>query len=247
MIQSIERASEILHLFEKQSSWGITQIAKQLQLNKSTAFGIVATLEQLKFLEKDSDTGRYHLGLALYRLGNLVDADLRRMILPELTELSNILEETVNFVRPEGADVVYLLKKESPYSMRICTKIGQRFPMYVTAVGKSILAFLPEAQRQQLLSQMNFKPYTEHTLLQPEQLERELMQIRAQGYALDLEEMEIGLICVAVPILDAKGFSVAALSCSGPKMRMTESRIAQCTELLLQSAARISEIMRYIR
>ena len=150
MIQSLERASSILHLFEHQKYWGISQISEQLGLNKSTTFGLVSTMEKLGLMEKDEASGKYCLGLELYRLGNLVDANLRQLILPELSNLVNCLEETINYVRPDGSDIVYLIKKESPHSMRICTTIGQRYPMYATGVGKAILAFLPKEQQEHI-------------------------------------------------------------------------------------------------
>lgn len=243
MIQSLERASAILHLFEQRQEWGITQIAEQMQLSKSTVFGLVSTLEHLGFLSKNPGSDRYCLGLELYRLGSLVDADIRRLVLPELTMLSELLEETINYVRPDGADVVYLVKKESPHSMRICTKNGQRYPMYATAVGKAILAFLPEAQRQSIVHAAQFHAYTRHTIMQTEQLEQALAQIREQGYALDREELEYGLVCAAVPIFDANALPIAALSCSGPKMRMTEKKIAQCVQQLRLSARKLRELL----
>lgn len=243
MIQSLQRADTILHLFEKQADWGITQIAEQMQLSKSTVFGLVSTLEHLGYLRKKPDTDRYCLGLELYRLGNLVDADLRDLVQPELTALSELMEETINYVRPDGTDVVYLVKKESPHSMRICTKIGQRYPMYATAVGKAILAFLPEERQTQIISAARFQAYTENTILSPEQLEKSLIQIRAQGYAVDREEMEYGLICVAVPIFNGSGMPIAALSCSGPKMRMTEEKIGQCVAHLRTSAQKLRSLV----
>lgn len=243
MIQSLERASTILHLFEQQPDWGITQIAEQMQLSKSTVFGLVSTLEHLGFLSKKQDTDRYCLGLELYRLGNLVDTDIRQMILPELTMLSNLLEETINYVRPDGSDVVYLLKKESPHSMRICTKIGQRYPMYATAVGKVILAFLPRERQETILRAVQFRAYTKHTIMRPEILEESLEQIRAQGFALDREELEYGLVCVAVPVFNNAGIPIAALSCSGPKMRMSEKKIAQCVQQLQLSARKLRDLV----
>ena len=243
MIQSLERASSILHLFEHQKYWGISQISEQLGLNKSTTFGLVSTMEKLGLMEKDEASGKYCLGLELYRLGNLVDANLRQLILPELSNLVNCLEETINYVRPDGSDIVYLIKKESPHSMRICTTIGQRYPMYATGVGKAILAFLPKEQQEHILSHLQFHPYTSNTILHANQLNQELEQIRNKGYALDREELEYGLICVAVPVFDSTGNPIAALSCSGPKMRMTEIKIETWIEELLRSAKCLRELI----
>lgn len=243
MIQSLERASDILHLFVRQKYWGVTQIAEQMQLSKSTVFGLVSSLEKLGFLEKNRDNDKYRLGLELYRLGNLVDGDLRQMIMPELSALVDSLEETINYVRPDGADVVYIVKKESPHSMRICTKSGQRLPMYSTAVGKAIMAYLPPEKQEELIAETTFKPYTSYTVSNAAQLRSALENVRSCGYALDCEELEYGLVCVAVPIFDAGRTPIAALSCSGPKMRMTEDKIRQCVERLQLGAEHLRELI----
>ena len=110
-------------------------------------------------------------------MGNLVNTSTRRLVLPELERLVDELEETVNFVRPDGCDVVYLIKKESSHSMRICTKTGQRLPMYCTAVGKAILANLPESDAAQIISAFRFSAYTENTVANAADLMVQLQQI----------------------------------------------------------------------
>lgn len=243
MIQSVSRAVEILRCFESRELLGITEIAEMSGLNKSTAFGIVATLASEGLLEQDSITGRYRLGLELFRLGSLVNTSTRRLVMPELERLVSELEETVNYVRPDGSDVLYLIKKESSHSMRICTKTGQRLPMYCTAVGKAILAHLPSAECESILGSFRFDSYTENTVPDANTLRCQLQQIRKNGYAVEREEFEYGLICVAVPVLDDRGYPVAAISCSGPKARMTEEKIAQSRAALLSCAKHLASIM----
>lgn len=243
MIQSVNRAVEILRCFESKELLGITEIAEKTGLNKSTAFGIVATLAAEGLLEQDDSTGRYRLGLELFRLGSLVNTSTRRLVMPELEKLAQSLEETVNYVRPEGGDVVYLIKKESSHSMRICTKTGQRLPMYCTAVGKAILAFLPEDRRSNILKGYQFTPYTENTVADEAALRCQLQSIVKSGYAVESEEFESGLVCVAVPVLNDSGYPVAAISCSGPKARMTEEKIRQCKTELTSCARYLTSIL----
>lgn len=243
MIQSVTRAVDILRCFENRELLGITEIAEMAGLNKSTAFGIVATLSAEGLLEQDTATGRYRLGLELFRLGNLVNTSTRRLVMPELERLVSELEETVNFVRPDGSDVVYLIKKESSHSMRICTKTGQRLPMYCTAVGKAILAHLPESDRDSILSSFQYGAYTENTVPNADALRCQLQEILKSGYAVEREEFEYGLICVAVPVLDERGYPLAAVSCSGPKARMTEEKIAQARAALLSCAKHLAIIL----
>lgn len=243
MIQSVKRAVDILRCFEAKELLGITEIAENTGLNKSTAFGIVATLTAEGLLEQDTSTGRYRLGLELFRLGNLVNTNIRRLVLPELEKLAQTLEETVNYVRPDGSDVVYLIKKESSHSMRICTKIGQRLPMYCTAVGKAILTYLPENERTAILKTYQFTPYTENTVPNEDSLRLQLQDIMKVGYAIEREEFESGLVCVAVPVLGRNGYPVAAISCSGPKARMTEDKIFQCKTELTACAKYLTSLL----
>lgn len=239
MIQSVERAVRILQCFEEQSQLGITQIAKKANLTKSTAFGLVSTLVETGLLEQDSATSQYRLGLELFRLGNRVDADGRQQIVSELAALCEALGETVNYMRPEGTDIVYLVKKETSQSMRICTTIGQRLPMYCTAGGKAIMACLPEAEREQILRSFHFSAFTDHTITTAAALRRELEAVRSDGCAYDREELELGLTCIAVPIKNSFGYPTAAVSCSGPTTRMTEEKLSQCQEALSACAARL--------
>lgn len=242
IIQSVKRAVDILRCFENHELLGIGQIAEMTGLNKSTAFGIVSTLTAEGLLEQDSATSRYRLGLELFRLGNLVNTGTRRLVTPELEKLSQTLEETVNYVRPEGCDVVYLIKKESSHSMRICTKIGQRLPMYCTAVGKAILACLPKEEQNQVIGCFQFIPYTKNTVPDAEVLRLQLHEALRNGYAVEREEFEYGLVCVAVPVVDSRGYPVAAISCSGPKARMTEEKILQCRDALASCARHLASL-----
>lgn len=243
MIQSVSRSVEILRCFESSEWLGVTEISARSGLNKSTAFGIVSTLAAEGLLEQDPVTNRYRLGLELFRLGNLVNTSTRRLVMPKLEQLAQLLEETVNYVRPEGTDVVYLIKKESPHSMRICTKTGQRLPMYCTAVGKAILAYLPKDLQDQILSTYVYTPFTKNTVSDEGTLRCQLQTILNQGYAVEYEEFESGLICVAVPVLDNNGSPVAAISCSGPKARMNEDKILQCKKELAACAKHLSGIL----
>ncbi|MEA4965307.1 MAG: IclR family transcriptional regulator [Oscillospiraceae bacterium] len=244
MIQSVERAVQILRCFEKKELLGVTEIAEMTKLNKSTAFGLIVSLAELGMLERDDACNRYRLGLELYRLGSLVNMDLRRLVMPELTELVEKLEETVNFVMPDGGSVVYLVKKESVQSMRICTKTGQRLPMYCSAVGKAILAFLPQDEQNRIIEGFQYVPYTNKTIVTEQGLRDDLAKVRQTGYALDREELEYGLICIAVPIYNGTGQAAASISCSGPMVRMTEEKISICREALAVHADRITKLMR---
>lgn len=237
-IQSVDRAIMVLRCFERGEKLGITEISRRLALHKSTTFGLVNTLAENKFLEQDPETGRYHLGIELFRISANVQISIREIGIPYVKRLMELTGETVNLVVRDDCYVVYIEKMESPHSMRICTRIGQRLPMHCTAVGKAMMAYLPPSELSSILDHSKMSAYTEQTIITRAALRAELTEIRENGYAIDNEELELGLVCVAVPILNGLGQPIAAISVSGPKQRMTEDHIeAIARELKAQSAS----------
>ncbi|MDO4572835.1 MAG: IclR family transcriptional regulator [Clostridia bacterium] len=243
-IQSVDRAIMVLRCFDRGEKLGITEISRRLGLHKSTAFGLVNTLAENKLLEQDPETGRYFLGIGLFRLSANVQIGIRELGAPFVKRLVEHTGETVNLVVRDESYVVYIEKLESPHSMRICTRIGQRLPMYCTAVGKAMLAWLPPEEAAAILDSARMTAYTENTITTRAALRTELQKIRDDGYAIDDEELELGLVCVAVPIRDAAGRPVAALSVSGPKQRMTSEHIEAIRKALTSEAAAMSRELR---
>lgn len=241
IIQSVERAISILKCFETQQELRITDISRRLGLHKSTAFGLVNTLEINGFLEQDENTGKYRLGRELFRLGAHVDVSLRTIVAPYLNNLVNSCQETVNLVVPSGGYILYVEKKESPHSMRICTQEGQLLPMYCTAAGKAMLAHMEEETVQRILDQTCFEYYTDHTVCSPEEIRKQLVQVRKQGYAIDREELEYGLVCIGAAIVDSAGQLTGAISVSGPASRMDERLCSQAADLLIQYTREIGQ------
>ena len=242
-VQSVDRAIQILRCFEDGKKLGLTEISKIIGLHKSTTYGIVTTLKNNGFLEKIEDTGKYRLGMELFRIVSTIQADLRDICRPHIRRLSEATGETINLVIPDGIYVIYIEKQESDRSVKISTSIGKRLPMYCTGVGKAILAFLTQNEASSILDKTMLIPYTKNTLTSKEDIMQQIAQTREKGYALDLEELEYGLVCIAVPIVDHKHQPVAALSCSGPKQRMGNERLEIISAELLQHANEISRML----
>lgn len=211
-----------------------------LSLHKSTVFGLVSTLETYRLLEQDQETGRYHLGIELFRLGSRVNTDLRSIVAPYLDRMVNISSETVNFVIPDTDCVVYLDKKESPHSMRISTALGQREPMYRTATGKAILSCMPREKVMEILENTKFERMTSNTLLSVKDVVAQVDEARQCGYAVDNEELEYGLTCLGVAITDFSGKPVGAISVSGPSFRMTPEKKQLVAQQLIDCCRQIS-------
>ena len=240
-IQSVERAIWILKCFEERDELSLSEISKMLSIHKSTVFGLISTLAAYRFLEQDENSGKYHLGLELFRMGSRVNKDLRSIVAPYLDKLVRICEETVNFLIPDGSYVIYLEKKESNRSMRIETSLGQWEPMYRTAAGKAILAALPLEEARSILEETKFERMTENTLLSVKDVMGELEEIRCKGYAVDHEELEYGLICLGVALIDSAGRPVGAISISGPSSRMTKENIEKFAKYLVDFGCHISD------
>ncbi|MDK2823537.1 MAG: IclR family transcriptional regulator, regulon repressor [Clostridia bacterium] len=241
-IQSVDRALQIMEVFSSEKrELGVTEIAQSLGIHKSTVFGLLATLENRGYVEQNLENGKYKLGLKLFELGNLVQEgmDLRSLAAPFIAELVDKYGETVHLVIHDKGEVVYIDKRESLSNIRILSRVGSRLPMHCTGVGKCLLAFMAEEDIQ-LVIKKGLRPFTPNTIIDAEKLKQELATIRNNGYAFDLEEIEMGLRCVAAPIKNHKGEVIAAISLSGPSMRMDEEKMLQLIEPIKTAALKIS-------
>lgn len=245
IIQSVDRAIQIIKCFDDSEELGITEISKRLDLNKSTTFGLVSTLYANGILEKNVNTGKYMLGIEMFRLGTKVNVSLRSLVVPYLERLVNMYGETANLVVLSDLSVVYLEKIESSHSMRISTSVGGQKPLHCTAVGKSILAFLPADELEKILDKIELTKFTENTITDKETLLKALQEIRAKGYAEDSEEMEMGLNCFASPILNQYKYPVASISVSGPLTRMDENKKEEIAKTLVEFSQEISKKLGY--
>lgn len=246
-IQSVDRSLQILEVFSsKNRELGVTEIANILGIHKSTVFGLLATLENRGYVEQNLENGKYKLGLKLFELGNLVQEgmDLRSIAVPFIEELVEKFGETVHLVVHDRGEVVYIDKRESQSAIRILSQVGRRLPMYCTGVGKCLLAYIREEDLQTIIKK-GFQPFTPNTIVDEQQLKKELEKIRENGYAFDMEEIEMGLRCVAAPVKDARAEVIAAISLSGPSMRMDEKRMYELIEPVKFAALKISHNLGY--
>ena len=223
-IQSVERAFSILEMFQSAGGEGLSlrDLSDRLDLNKSTVFGLVNTLVNMGYLQRDEHTQLYTLGYRFLSFSDTVKASslLLRVVQPYLLELSRIYGETVHFAVEQRGKVIYLDKVTAPQSVSINSQIGQENWMHCTGVGKCLLAHMSPSGINEVLAGP-LPRMTDYTITDPALLREELEKIRACGYALDMEEVELGLSCVAVPIYDRHGRVCCAVSVSGltPRIR----------------------------
>jgi DNA-binding IclR family transcriptional regulator len=243
-IQSVLRATKIMEFLAANSnSASLTTISKNLDLSKSTVHGLIATLERLGYIYQDQLTGAYSLGLKLFELGQVVysSLDLRSIARPYLLDLGKKYEETIHLALLTREDVVYIEKVDSTRSIRIISQIGGRNPAYCTGVGKVLLAGLSDSEVEKIIAVTGMKKLTENTIDNIVVLKENLAKIREQGYAYDLEEIEIGLRCVAAPVTNHEGKVIAAISLSGPNNRITDEMLEQLAKDIMITAKHISD------
>ena len=246
-VQSIDRAVGILNCFSpKRQELRLTEIADELDLNKSTAHGIITTLKYHGLIDQDEETQKYRLGLRILELASIVKDSLKinEISRPYIDEIRSKLEETVHLGTLDKKEVVYLEKAESHQSMRIVTTIGSRMPAYCTGIGKAMLAYVDEQTVLDLLPD-EIERFTPNTITDKNQLIEELKKIRNQGYSLDNQEHDLGLTCVAAPIFDNLGNASYGISVSGPSIRITEDRIKEITTVVKDAADKISRELGY--
>lgn len=247
-IQSIQRAINIMELFDLETSeLTIKEISEQVNLAKSTVHGLVKSLEFRGFLQQDLTSKKYSLGIRLFQLGNIVNhhMDIRKISNPYIEELSEQVEETVHLVNWNNKEAVYIEKVQGPYNLGMYSQIGKSAPIHCTGVGKVILGFLPDDMVDEVLNSNKLKKFTFNTIIDKVKIKDNLLKIRANGYALDDEEIEVGLRCVAAPVLNYKGEVLGAVSCAGPKHRITDEKINFLIEKVKGTGLNISEKLGY--
>jgi len=246
-ITALQRGLRLLSLFAaNEKGLSATEIAKLSGLPISTVHRFLANLKSSGFLHCDSN-GAYQLGIACVSLGQAArgQLDVRRISLPYLQELNRRTRETVHLTVRHALSAVYVEKLDSPEPLRIHSRIGAAVPLYCTAVGKVLLAYMPEAELEKILDQLEMKRLTENTVGNLQELQTQLQRVRKNGYACDLEEHEAHIRCIAAPIWDHTGSVNASLSVTGPAVRMSNARLRQIAPLILEIGRKISEELGY--
>ena len=241
---SVAKAFLLLDYFTlSKPEWGVRELAQHLGANKSTTYRLMATLESLGALRKDPVTEKYSLGLKLFELGNRVN--IQRAFVnhthPELEKVASEIAETVHLGILKGHQVFMVDKVESPKGLQLKSVIGMFSPAYCTGLGKVLLAHLDFSELKKELQKIELSPQTEFTITHIDQLQKELNKIKAEGFAIDRQELEIGLICVAVPVFNQNNQAIAALSAAGPAIRFKEAALQDYVAILKRGAKAIQK------
>ncbi|HTC94131.1 MAG TPA: IclR family transcriptional regulator [Terriglobales bacterium] len=243
-IQVLDRALSILEALSQDGpDLTLAQMSESLGLHKSTAHRLIMVLGRNKLVEKNSQTGKYRLGLKLFELGTraVSQLDLRERARPFLERVVLETGETVHLCIYDDGEVVYLDKVEPRRSVRLASSVGRRNPAYCTAMGKAIMAYLPENQVEIAVQKHGLRPFTRKTIGTMAELKSELVKIRETGYAIDNEENEEGVCCVGSVVRDFSGDTIAAISVSGPTFRVGAEKISVLAKSIISAADGLSK------
>jgi DNA-binding IclR family transcriptional regulator len=244
-LASLHRGLEVIDCFAASGSWSLAELAQRLGQNKATLFRVLHTLEQFGYLAKEGASGRYVAGLRLHTLGAAAvqHQALRWQALPPLQDLAQATGETVHVGILHDGVVVTVQVVEGTHAVRMHSTVGKRSPAHASALGKVLLAHLPDAEVEALMARHGMARFTPNTITTRAALRLALHRIRQDGYAPDEEEIEIGLRCLAAPITDHSGRPSAALAISAPASRMTRKAVAALLPQVKATAARISRML----
>ncbi|WP_270181127.1 IclR family transcriptional regulator [Alkalihalobacillus sp. CinArs1] len=249
MIQSVDRSLQILNILkEHQGGLGITELANKLDVAKSTIHRLVSTLESHQYIQRTPDHSSYQLGLKFIEMyhvvvDNLNILDVARDVLEQLSERTQKISHLVMI--EEDHQVIYIDKVESQSTIRIYSRTGRKAPLHCTGVGKAISAYYTSDQLKDFFETRELTRFTDHTITSKERYEAELARIRESGYAIDDEEHEEGIRCIAVPIFDHQGKPTYAVSITGTVQQMTEQHLAEFLPILQEAGNEISKRLGY--
>ncbi len=247
-VQVLDRAVAILQvLADAQNDLALVEIAERLDLHKSTTHRLLMVLEQHRLVRKNGNNGRFALGLRLFDLGSQAVARLRlrEQARPFLERLVHDTGETAHIGVLDDGEIVSIANVEGPRTVRTPSTVGRRTAVHCSAVGKAVIAFLPQPALEETLARRPLRPFTSKTLVTRTALLADLRQVRVRGYAIDNEEIEKGLRCVGAPVRDYSDEVIAALSIAGPAFRITMDRIPVLARSVRQLAQDLSAQLGY--
>lgn len=234
-IQSLERAFSIIEAMTDVTESGVTELARATGLNKTTVYRMLDTLVSLGYVSRDSRTEKYSLTLKFLKIssGQLAQYDIHKKMRPLLEEIASRSGETVHLVERQGEQVVYIDKCESTTnSVRMVSRIGMTLDVFTTAVGKAMLAHLSDREISRLWENCEHVKKTEYTITNINKYLKEIEDVRQKGFAVDDEENELDVRCVAVAIPDAYGEYRYAVSVSAPKSRTDNEALKSRADML---------------
>ena len=247
--RTLSRGLEMLELLsEHPEGMELHQIAKTMQMPKSSAFNLIHTLMQYKYLRKIDNSSRYQLGLKLFEVGSAAvnHVEVTSVIRQYMADISRACNETMHCGILSGLDVLYIDKMESTQSIRMSSHVGVRMPLHATAMGKAFLSCFTEDEVRSMYDGRELLSLTPHTVTDMGVLLRQLEAVRQSGYATETQESNLNVSCIGVAIRDRDDRPAYALSISAPSFRMGENEMAAYGQMLLRAQRKIQRVLRAV-
>ncbi|HEX7426729.1 MAG TPA: IclR family transcriptional regulator [Mycobacterium sp.] len=247
-VQSVDRAVSVLEILAQRGEAGVSEVAADIGVHKSTAFRLPAALEERELVEQTQERGKYRLGFGILRLASAVPGqlDVTRQARSVCEQLAAQLGETVNIAVRRSHFVVNIDQARGPSAVATHNWVGELTPLHATSSGKVLLAYMTPEERREVLAASRLTRLTAHTITSQRELEAQVEAAARDGYAFSVEELEDGLNAVAAPVRDHTGGGIAALSVSGPVYRFTEERMGVVIPDVVAAAAAISHRMGHL-
>lgn len=247
-IGSVIKAVEVMEeLAGSEDGLGLTEISSKLNYGVSATYHLLNTLRLCNIIEQDKKTKKYRIGVGLFRISGMAKRHntLANLAQPYLDKLRAIVDETSNLLVLDGNEVVYVAQSESTKLLKMFTQLGAKAPVYCTGGGKVLLAYKSPKFQELILKKANLQRYTKSTFSTVEDLLKELRIVKEQGYAVDNEEREEGVTCIAAPVFDCYSDVVASVSISGPSYRLKEKGLDNIIPDVVQVAKELSVRLGY--
>lgn len=247
-VQAVDRAITVLEILAQTGGSTVTEVAAELGVHKSTASRLLGALEARGLVNHAADRAQYRLGFGILRLAHAIPGRLSLVVeaREEIRDLARAVSETVNLAVLREGHAVNVGQEMGPATVSTYDWIGSITPLHATASGKVLLAGLSSEDRARIVKEQGLKAYTARTITSKKVLERQLLDVAGQGFATAIEEFELGLNSIAVPVRDHLGTVVAAVSVSGPAFRFTPEVMDGVLDDLRDAADRVSRRMGYI-
>lgn len=249
IVPAVERAIIILQLLAQEpEGLTISQITQRLAVPKSTIFTILTTLKQYRLVERVEETGQFRLGMELFTLGSTVveRLNVRSVAYPALKRLAQETGLTTHLGIMDQGEVIYIEKIEGRGPIKISSAVGRRMDVHCTALGKAMLAQLPEVELQLIFNDRALPQRTPNTITSWEALRTDLARTRERGYSFDDEENELGIRCLGAPVFNHQREIVCAMSMSGPRDRISIENIGALAEQVVEAAREVSQNLGYV-
>lgn len=249
-VQTLDRTFDIIELLAAApNGMGVTEIGQKIGLHKSTVYRLINALVQRGYLEKEQNTGLYKIGLKFIEISSLYirQIELKTEAVPFMRHLSELTGQVTHLAILDETEVVYIEKIDVIQNLRMYSQIGKRIPVYCSALGKVLLSGQNSDYQERIIKKINYIRHTENTITDAESLKNELEKTRQRGWAIDDEEHEPGIRCIAAPVKDFTGKVIAALSLSGSKNIIAPEKDGYYSELVVEAAANISKQLGYVR